>query len=606
MVFGKVSSSGNQDNQYLSKIMPKFAVTRQKTDKKRKNTEKRDFKPALHALNSLVEELEHSENLDGLDGIVRSERERQTPSSVAYSANDFSYNCNKGRSRDEGTRKKTVSPLPLFKRDWHYEEFDRDEDSKDDLDDCEERTKVRALTEIERLEEAQTELEERVKHVQGLLNRRDRTRNQRLQGQRTLERLEAKLEMLDQRLEYERSGKNQWTYVRKELKKPRVGFHSSDLLNRNGKVGVKEASPFLEEEAEQGGVIFEEEQELEEKEKSKSEESQFEMNSQPLKPRIEKMLQTKELEDFHASLEENKAAESNPIKTETKENDSGRELKGARKMEYRSYRKEIDKGWLRISDRPKDFVKKVDDSETDQFKEAWENVNQQEHQLFARRVFRSHVSGINPLQKGKISSDARKGGNLQGVNDEGVLSGLCETCYDTKAGRVNENVTGRSSPSRLQRSQFSSLSQPTQTASRLQQRPSISKIKGMVERTHFLPPISNYEAKRLPKEDQVKTLKHESDDERKKVRFLLLPNQKRLAKRRAELYVKQLAFAKSHGLDHEDVWKNADSAIQEHCGIEELLSEHEVRTNPRSTLYLIGALSKDHVHAVSGKASVRS
>lgn len=73
----------------------------------------------------------------------------------------------------------------------------------------------------------------------------------------------------------------------------------------------------------------------------------------------------KELEDFYVSFEENKVVELNFIKIEMKENDSGREFKGVRKMEYRSYCKEIDKGWLWISDRFKDFVKKVDDLEID-------------------------------------------------------------------------------------------------------------------------------------------------------------------------------------------------------------------------------------------------
>lgn len=67
--------------------------------------------------------------------------------------NDFSYNCNKGRSRDEGIWKKIVFLFLFFKWDWYYEEFDRDEDFKDDLDDCEERIKVWVLIEIERFEE---------------------------------------------------------------------------------------------------------------------------------------------------------------------------------------------------------------------------------------------------------------------------------------------------------------------------------------------------------------------------------------------------------------------------------------------------------------------
>ena len=101
-------------------------------------------------------------------------------------------------------------------------------------------------------------------------------------------------------------------------------------------------------------------------------------------------------------------------------------------------------------------------------------------------------------------------------------------------------------------------------------------------------------------------MKKENDDEQNKVRFILLPNQKRVAKRRAELYIKQLDFVKSHGLDQEDVWKNAGSAIRQHCEVEELLPEHAAQTTPRNALYLIGALSRDHLFTFPERAYMRS
>lgn len=580
---------------------------RQKKYKKEVIDEQRDFKPALKSLNRLVGELGNSEHLDDESWSERAS-ERQTPSSETMYSNATTYHSGRNAADLQDTSDQPIPPYPLFKRDQLFERFDSDAESEDGEEnlgepESQKRTKGRArlLTEIERLEEAQTALEDRVRHVRELINKRDRSNNQRKQGQKTLERLEAKLDMLDQRLEYERSGKSRWTFVRKVVKKPRVGFHSSELLNRKGKSGTEPSTALFSAETGQGDNAFEEEQEVDEEESGKSEEAFFKMtDSQSIKPKHS--FKTKALQEFHASLE-NEASETNRhCKDEEKKIDKGKEvILGSRVTGDKNDREEMDKGWLRISDRPKDFVKRIDVPKTHQSKQAWRNVNGQEHQVFTRRLFRSQTSDTPcPSTKRDLEpfSDAfRQSGKLHGVYDKKGLIKRCDACHDNINER-KENITGRSSPSDLQPNQSTSCSP--------RQRPCIAKIRSMVETNSFLPPIPKAEGKRRSKRTIVENVKEENDDEQNEVRFILLPNQKRVAKRRAELYMKQLNFVKSHRLDQEDVWKNACSAIRQHCEVDELVSEHEARTTPRNALYLIGALSRDHLLTFPERGYLRS
>lgn len=579
---------------------------RQRKYKKEGIGEERELKPALKSLNSLIGELGNSEYLD--EGL-RTERERQTSSSEKLHSNATSHRSGRNAADLEDSSNQPTPPCPLFKRNQLFERLDSDTESEDgegNLGELENqrRTKGRApsLTEIERLEEAQTALEDRVRHVRELINKRDRSKNQRKQGQKTLERLETKLEMLDQRLEYERSGKSRWTFVRKVTKKPKVGFHSSELLNRKRKLGAEPANASF---SEQRDNVIEEELEVDEEEREKSEEALFKTDPQSLtKPKHS--FKTKALPEFHASLENDASGTSRHFKDEKERMDRGKEvILGSRVTEDKNDRKDIDKGWLRISDRPNDFVKKIDVSETHQSKQAWRNVSGQKHQVFSRRLFRPQTRDTNPLppcpstkrDREPFSDAFRQSGMLHGVYDEKGFIKHCDTCHDNINER-KENVTGRSSPSGRQPNQSTSCSP--------RQRPSVAKIRSMVETNSFLPPIPKGEGKRRSKGTIIENVKEENDDEQNKVRFILLPNQKRVAKRRAELYIKQLDFVKSHGLDQEEVWKNAGSAIRQHFEVEELLPEHEAQTTPRNALYLIGALSRDHLFTFPERAYMRS
>ena len=562
--------------QGLATEMPS-PLSRKKKNTKKGITWQRSFKPALKALNSLEGELENSENPE--DEVITSERYKRKPSSASPDVTSYIRKSN----TEECSKNPSVSPQSFFQRNGFLEEFGSDSESEDNPEDSvEERTKVRALTEVERLEEAQTALEDRVRHVKELLQRQDRTRNQRLQGQRTLERLEAKLEMLDQRLEYERAGKNQWTFVKRVLRKPKVGFHSSELLNRKLPLGLLAAS-MADTESELAGGVYEEQE-------CKREEPESEDNP-PTPPKPKKMFKTKALQEFHLNLEEN--VEAGSSKDGINKIESGGELEESTLINDGSDRKEMDKGWLRISDRPKDFIKRIDVSETHQSKEAWVNINEKGHQIFARKVFRSQTHGNEPspsrsLDRGS-SSNVGQNGKLN-ISDTKESNSLSETGFGIK----DKERVGRISSSRPQRTQSSSRSQRAHSSFRSQPE-QIVTMASIVGTTSFLPPIPKSEAKRRPKQEQVEKMKDENDEEQKKERMILIPNRKRVAKRRTEMYLKQLEFVKSHGLDQKEVLKKVGSAIQEHHEEEEELQEHEAKTTPRNTLYLIGALSRDHL-----------
>lgn len=521
-----------------------------------------NFKPALQTLNSLVGELDHSENPE--DDEILSEMHNKNSSSA--SPNVTSYN---GRSNgEESTRSQSMSPNSFFQRNGILEEFDNYSESEDDEGSLEERSETRTLTEVERLEEAQTALEDRVKQVKELLQRRDRTRKQRLQGQQMLARLEAKLEMLDQRLESERAGKNRWTFTKRVLRKPKVGFHSSELLNRKVPLHGLLANS-LDTGPSMGEIVL---QAMEQK----SKEVQPEDN---LPPKPKKIYKTKELQEFHVSLEDD--AGGGTSKDGRRKTESGEELEENAINDGESDRKEIDKGWLRISDRPKDFIKRVDVSETHQSKEAWVNINEKGHQIFARKVFRSHLNGSDPALLSRSLDGRAASSNVRSrkfASDDRIASNISvsETRFDSNE-KDKERRVRRISSSRTQR-------------------PPVVKMESIVGTTNFLPPIPKSEAKKRPNQEQVEKLKDENDEEQKKERMILIPNRKRVAKKRVEMYLKQLDFVKSHGLDQKEVLKNVGSAIQEHHDGEEEVPEHQAKTTPRNTLYLIGALSRNHLH----------
>ena len=534
----------------------------------------RNFQPAFKAVKSLVDDIADAE--DPEDHEIKSKIAAQTSSSLTRNSTG-STSTSKGHESKSTNRLQTVSPDSFLRTNGLFGNFNSDSESEDNEDgSSEEQThETRTLTEIERLEEVQTALEEKIEQSKELLQKTDRTRNQRLHGQQRLRRLELKLEKLELRLEHERAGKSQWTFVRRVLTKPKVGFHSSELLNRKVPLGILAAS--LDTRHHLADVAL---QEMERKTDT------VEVEHIPEKP--EKLFKSKVLHQFHQSLSEDQSQQGSKAKECANENDgdrewlqidSGEELQDSFKKEQLSDRKEIDKGWLRISDRPEDFVKKIQDvSDTKQSKEAWVNINEQGRQMFARKVFRAHVNGDSFLSRsldGKRSTLNVHGDKLS-IDGRRSFNSSQETLLDSK-GRGKVRRVARISSSRLPRTS------------------KVVKIESVPGTTSFLPPIPKSEAKKRPKEEQVEKMKDENDGEQQKERLLLIPNKKRLAKRRIEIYLKQLEFVKSHGLDQKEILKNLTSAVEDYYGDKEVPTQHEAKTTPRNTLYLIGALSKNHL-----------
>lgn len=538
----------------------------------------KNFKPALKAVNSLIVDIENSESPEDEEAMSET-YDQKLSSSVSNVAGSNIGN------RSAANRVPSPDPF-LNKQHRLLEEFDGDSESEDSEGDFEKRSEARVLTEVERLEEAQTALEDKVKETKLLLQRKDRTRNQRIQAQQKLGRLEAKLEMLDQRLETERSGKSRWTFVKRVVRKPKVGFHSSELVKRKMPLQSLLAAS-LDTQAGLAGEV-----EIQDMESKSEEDVQLEENSST-KP--QKMFKTKALQEFNLSLQEKpqdkqKEAKSceDAVNASTKE--ECRKSDSDVILDEIKDRKEVDKGWLRISDRPKDFVKKIDISETHQTKEAWVNViSQKGQQMFARKVFRAHMNGNNPRLSNTLNRKAKR--TVSGVLGERLTIG------DRRASKSSsEKSFDINKEKSKQRALFERVSSSSS------RRPEVVRLENIGGTTSFLPPIPKSEAKKRPKQEQIDRATDENDVELKKERMILIPNRRRVAKRRAELYLKQLEFVRAHGLDKKEVLKHVGEAMKEHRDSEEGTGEHRPSTTPRSTLYLIGALSRTHLRPPTAHA----
>ena len=542
----------------------------------------RNFQPALETVKSLVDDIANSDDPEDRDfktKVVEQASQSSTRNETG------SINTSQGRESTSKNQLQTISSDCYFQKGGILESFDSE---SQDNGDCpsEEQKETRALTEVERLEEVQTVLEERIKQTKELLQTADRTRNQRLHGQQKLRRLELKVEKLEQRLELERAGKRGWTFVRRVVRKPKVGFHSSELLNRKVPLGLIAAN--IDTRPHLADVVL---QEME-----RNADVQEDINP----PKPEKLFESKDLQEFRQNLSDDQSqhVHGNKVEEGGKENNAGlqsevakdvdsewfqidrvEELQDSVKNDQRSDRKEMEKGWLRISDRPGDFLKKIEDaSDTKQFKEAWVNINEQGRELFARKVFRANMNGDSflsrPLHGGGSTLNVR--GEKLGIDGRSSFN----TSQETRLGHKDKSKEGRVGKIAFPRSL------PTAK---------VIKIQSVAGTTSFLPPIPKSEAKKRPKEEQVEKVKDENDGEQQKERVLLIPNRRRLARRRIEIYLKQLEFVKSHRLDQKETLKTVASAVEDYYGEKGIPTGHEAKTTPRQALYLIGALSKNHL-----------
>ena len=565
--------------------MPSPLSNKRGSTKKPGINPQRNFQSALKTVKSLVDDIADSEDPEDQD--FKTKVVEQTSRSSTRNETD-STNTDQGHESTSKNRLQAVSSDSFFKESGLLDSFDSDSESQDNENGFSaEQTETPVLTEVERLEEVLTVLEERIKQTNELLQRADRTRNQKLHGQQKLRRLELKVEKLEKRLELERAGKCGWTFVRRVLRKPKVGFHSSELLNRKVPLGPLIAAT-IDTRPHLADVVL---QEMERK-------ADVQVYINPQKPK--KVFKSKDLQEFQQNLSDDQSQPGNKVGQVGKENnpglqgelvprdadsgwfqiDSSEGLPDSVKNEQRSDRKEMEKGWLRISDRPGDFVKRIEEaSDTKQFKEAWVNINEQGRQLFARKVFRANINGDSFMSR---SLDGR-GGTLSVRGEQLNTSDgrrSFNTSQETRLDRKDKNKEGR--VGRI----TSSRSLPTAK---------VLQIQSVIGTTSFLPPIPKSEAKKRPKEEQVEKVKDENDGEQQKQRILLIPNKRRLARRRIEIYLKQLEFVKSHGLDKTAILKTVASAVEEYYGEKGIPTEHEAKTTPRHALYLIGALSKNHL-----------
>ena len=543
----------------------------------------RNFQPALETVKSLVDDIADSEDPEDC-GNFKTKVAGQT-SQFPTRDETCSTNPSRGHESTSKNRSQTISSDSFFKECEISDSFDSDSERQDNEDGfSEEQTETPVLTEIERLEQVQTVLEERIKQTKELLERADRTRNQRLHGQQKLRRLELKVEKLEQRLELERAGKSGWAFVRRVLRKPKVGFHSRELLNR--KVASGRIAATMDTRPHYSDVAL---QEMERK-------ADVQVNINPQKPT--KLLKWRDLQEFQLNLSDDQSQQSNNADEGGKQNNAGlleevtkdadggwlqtdgsEELQDSVKEGQRIDENELEKGWIRISDRPGDFVKEiVDASDTKQFKEAWVNINEQGRELFARNVLRANVNGDSFMSR---SLDGR--GSTLNVRGEPLPIGERKSFNASQDARLDRK--DKSKDGRVARIS-SSRSLPTVK---------VVKIQSVAGTTSFLPPIPKSEAKKRPKEDQVERVKDGDDGEQQKERVLLIPNRRRLARRRIEIYLKQLEFVKSHRLDKMAILKTVASAVEDYYGEKGIPTRHEAKTTPRHALYLIGALSKNHL-----------
>lgn len=541
----------------------------------------RNFQSALETVKSLVDDMADSE--DPEDWNFKSKVAGQT-SQFPTRDETCSTNPSRGHESTSKNPSQTISSDSFFKECELLDSFDSESERQDNEDGfSEEQTETPVLSEVERLEQVQTVLEQRIKQTKELLERADRTKNQRLHGQQKLRRLELKVEKLEQRLKLERAGKSGWAFVRRVLRKPKVGFHSRELLNR--KVPLGQTAATMDTRPQHDEAL----QEMERK-------ADVQVNINPQNPT--KLFKSRDLQEFQLNLSDDQSQQSNNADEGGKQNNAGlleevtkdadggwlqtdgsEELQGSVKEGQRIDQYELEEGWIRISDRPGDFVKEiVDASDTKQFKEAWVNLNEQGREFFARNILRANMNGDSFMSR---SLDGR--GSTLNVRGEPLTIGERKSFNASQEARLDRK--DKSKEGRVGRI----------SSSRSLATVKVVKIQSVDGTTSFLPPIPKSEAKKRPKEDQVERVIDEDDREQQKERVLLIPNRRRLARRRIEIYLKQLEFVKSHRLDKMAILKTMASAVEDYYGEKGIPTRHEAKTTPRHALYLIGALSKNHL-----------
>ena len=412
-----------------------------------------------------------------------------------------------------------------------------------------------SLTEAERLEKQVEILEKRIAETRERVQQKGRTRKQREADRKGVKRMEDKLEKLELRIQNERSGKRKWNLIRKEIKKPAFGlntFNSVDFLKQ--KRALSKASGRTPRGAPPRLATVVEQAVAKNKEHKVKKASTIPHDSKTPCTKSEKE------EETWARLSRH----------------GGKELDSAMEEEFNAQQKdekEFRDGWLRISDVREDFVKSIG-----LYQEEGNRVKTSQRRTWQRYACRNDRSKIDtPGPAVKVQGSCSKNGQVQSKDLK-----RCSSC--SKAAHRASHLSG--TDDKDPKNRVSVKTPPT---------PRVRKMVDSKEvlTTSFLPMIPSPEARRRPTLAEVEKVTDERDERLKRDRIRLIPNRKRLAERRAQVYMSQLEFTKSHNLDSKGILENLSYAV-EVCGPPKTLAE-QPRSMSRDRLFLIGALSKQHL-----------
>ena len=417
-------------------------------------------------------------------------------------------------------------------------------------------SKPRVLTEVERLEEVQTTLEESIKETKKLLQRQDLTRKQRQHALQKQRRFESKLGVLLQRLQLERTGRTRWTYVRRRLGKPRVGCYNSKQQNPLGpsaKFSDEETSPV----APTPAVVEEQVVERRTNEFKQERGKHLSRSQQLQKLHLAHMQGMKQGFKTGLKSQNNETDKAKDGRSECNESRSDEKIPDPRKRQKEIDREDIDKGRVGISDKPENFVKR-----TEQCRDALVSIPVSG----MRRYYAKNSQGLSISSKNTPLRHSEGKNSPKNVEDSRKVKEKSKHIWTE-----TRSVTSNNAP-----------------PSRLITRRDVTRIT-----TCFCPPIPKFDAKKRPRKELIEKARDENDVEQNQVKIILIPNRQRVAQRRFLMYVKQLEFSKSHKLDRNEILNKMENTVKENDDLR-VQQRHRVPTS-RKSLYLIGALSKDHL-----------
>ena len=438
-----------------------------------------------------------------------------------------------------------------------------------------------SLTEAERLEKQVERLEKRIEQTEERLEQKGRTKKQRASDKLALERMNSKLDKLQRRIQLEESGKKNWSLVRKEVKRPSFGlntFTSLDFLRRKKALAetAEAAEYFPQRRAPKLTTIVE----------------------QAVAKNIEDKLRAK-----RALLQGRKITKIEEPDVWVKLGTHGaRELDPAIEEEFKAQMKderEFHNGWLRISDVREDFMKSIgfypeEDNRGMKTRQRslWQNYRDRGD---PEEIQASKFEIMSPVARPRSLRQRRHCSPVQRADGRSRASPA-----------RSQPATPEKPEKRADRSAAAKKLPPpiTPRGSKPHLLPEIPR-KSLT--TSFLPMIPQPEAKRRPNTSDVEKFKDDRDEMLQREKIRLIPNKRRVAENRARLFMTQMDFARTHRLSSKKVVEGLTYAIEECVQSEDKISAaRATRPTPREKLYLIGALSKDHIKPLGARTRMEA